>query len=401
MRNFWLLAKHEYRKMVGKRSFLLGTLGIPFLIIVIMGLIIFVAVRSDDKRPIGYVDHAHILNATVRPPAGVNDDMLEMRAFADETAAQSALEAGDIQVYYVLQKDYLQTRAVDRYYWQDDSDDAARSDFADFIRANLAATHPENLRGLLIDGSELTVRSVEGNREISSSNPFGFILPFVAAFLFIFVVMGSAGYLLQVVTDEKENRTMEMMVTSVTPVQLIGGKALGLMAVSLTQLFIWMVVAVVALIIGSNYIPQLREFTVPWSSLLVIALYFFPAYALIAGLMTAIGGAVTELQQGQQIAGILNLFFIFPFFFLALIMAKPDSPILVALTLFPTTSFITVSMRWAINVIPTWQLVASWLILVTTAVLSVYASAKIFRAGMLRYGQSLNLRGILAAVRSR
>ncbi|MBE2199856.1 MAG: ABC transporter permease [Anaerolinea sp.] len=401
MRNFWLLAKHEYRKMVSKRSFLLGTLAIPFLIIVVMGLVIFVAVRGEDKRPIGYVDHAGILNETVRPPTGINDDMVPMRAFADETAAQTALAAGDIQAYYVLAADYLTTRELNRYYWQDDTDEAARNDFADFIRANLAAARPAELQELLIDGPELTVRSLEGGREISSSNPLGFIIPFVAAFLFIFIVMGSAGYLLQVVTDEKENRTMEMMVTSVTPVQLIGGKALGLMGVSLTQLFIWLVVAAVALVIGANYIPQLQDFTVPWSSLLIIALYFFPAYALIAGMMTAIGSAVTELQQGQQIAGILNLLFIFPFFFVALIIAKPDSPILVALTLFPTTSFITIIMRWAVNVVPTWQLVASWLILVTTAVLSVYVSAKIFRVGMLRYGQSLNLRGVLAAVRSR
>ncbi len=401
MRNFWLLAKHEYRKMVSKRSFLLGTLAIPFLIIVVMGLVIFVAVRGEDKRPIGYVDHAGILNETVRPPTGINDDMVPMRAFADETAAQTALAAGDIQAYYVLATDYLTTRELNRYYWQDDTDEAARSDFADFIRANLAVAQPVELQELLIDGPELTVRSLEGGREISSSNPLSFIIPFVAAFLFVFIVMGSAGYLLQVVTDEKENRTMEMMVTSVTPVQLIGGKALGLMAVSLTQLFIWLVVAAVALVIGANYIPQLQDFTVPWSSLLIIALYFFPAYALIAGMMTAIGSAVTELQQGQQIAGILNLLFIFPFFFVALIIAKPDSPILVALTLFPTTSFITIIMRWAVNVVPTWQLVASWLILVTTAVLSVYVSAKIFRVGMLRYGQSLNLRGVLAAVRSR
>jgi hypothetical protein len=61
----------------------------------------------------------------------------------------------------------------------------------------------------------------------------GQLLPFVAAFLFVFAVIGSAGYLLQVVADEKENRTMEIMVTSVTPLELIGGKALGLMAVTL------------------------------------------------------------------------------------------------------------------------------------------------------------------------
>ena len=61
MRNFWLMAKHEYRKMVGKRSFLLGTLGIPLLIIVVTGLGIFITLRGEDRRPLGYVDQAGVL----------------------------------------------------------------------------------------------------------------------------------------------------------------------------------------------------------------------------------------------------------------------------------------------------------------------------------------------------
>ena len=191
------------------------------------------------------------------------------------------------------------------------------------------------------------------------------------------------------------------MVTSVTPLQMIGGKAVGLMAVSLTQLALWLAVGAMALVIGANYVPLLQTISIPWSFLLITVLYFIPSYALIAGMMTAIGGAVTELRQGQQIAGFLNLLFAAPFFFIALIIGRPDSPILVVLTLFPTTSFITVMMRWAINVVPLWQMVLSWLILMGSAFLSVYASAKIFRVGMLRYGQGMRLRGVLAAVRGK
>ncbi|MCA9935352.1 MAG: ABC transporter permease [Ardenticatenaceae bacterium] len=401
MHNLWLMAKHEYRKMVGKRSFLLGTLGIPLLIIVILSLIIFVFVRGEDDRPLGYVDHSGILAQAVLPPADVNEETIELRAFTDETAAQQALEAGDIQAYYVLQDDYLQTRAVNLVYWEDDPSDAVRSDFADFVRANTAVNRPPEIQTLLMNGPNLTVRSLDGSRELDSSNPLGFVLPFVAAFLFIFVVMASAGYLLQVVTDEKENRTMELMVTSITPLELIGGKALGLMAVSLTQLLIWLGVAVIALLFGSDYIPLLQNVNIPWSFLVVIVLYFLPSYALVAGIMTAIGGAVTELQQGQQVAGILNLLFMAPFFFIAFFMTNPNSPILLVLTLFPTTAFLTVIMRWSLSVVPMWQMVLSWFILVGTAVLSVIASARIFRVGMLRYGQRMRWKSIVAAVRSR
>lgn len=397
MRNFWLMAKHEYRKMIGKRSFLLGTLGIPLLIIVITGLGIFITVRGEDRRPLGYVDHAGILAPQAAPEDGTS---VAIRPFPNESTARSALQNGDIQAYYVLPADYFTDREVRLYFWEEGPSSELRGDFADFIRANLAAGQPADIRALLVDGPQLTVRSLEGTRELSSSNPLNFIIPFVAAFLFFFVVMGSAGYLLQVVTDEKENRTMEVMVTSVTPFQLIGGKALGLMAVSLTQLLIWLGVAAVALVIGAGYIPLLQNVTIPWSFLLIVLLYFIPSYALIAGMMTAIGGAVTELRQGQQIAGILNLLFVFPFFFLALVFGRPDSPILVVLTLFPTTSFLTITMRWAVNVVPIWQMIVSWLLLAATAVFSVYASSRIFRAGMLRYGQGLKLGSIVAAVRN-
>ncbi len=401
MRSFWLMAKHEYRKMVGKRSFLLGTLGIPFLIVVVTGLGIFVSLRGEDDRPLGYVDYSGVLADAVRPPLEVNEEMVEMRAFSSETAAQQALEAGDIQAYNVLREDYLQTREVYLFYWEEAPSSEVARDFSDFIRANLAIRHPAEQQMLLLEGPRLTVRSLDGNREIDSSNPVNFILPFVGAFLFVFVVMGSAGYLLQVVTDEKENRTMEVMITSITPLQMIGGKAIGLMAVSLTQLLIWLAVGVVAVMIGAAYIPQLQAISIPWSFLVIVAFFFLPSYALIAGLMTAIGGAVTELQQGQQIAGILNLLFMAPFFFIAFFITNPNSPILVGLTLFPTTAFITVMMRWAMSVVPMWQVVLSWLILIGTAVLSVIASARIFRVGMLRYGQGLKLRGVWAAIRSR
>lgn len=401
MRNFWLMAKHEYRKMVGKRSFLLGTLSIPLIMIVAIGLTIFITVRGEDSRPVGYVDHAGILTTAVSPPETSNSIRVEVRAYPDETAAQQALRAGDIQAFYVLPADYMETRSVQLFYWDENPGSRTRLSLSDLIRANLAAAEPAERRALLLEGPHVIARSADGGREIDSSNPVNFILPFVAAFLFVFVVMGSAGYLLQVVTDEKENRTMEVMITSMTPLQMIGGKAFGLMAVSLTQMLIWLVIGVILVLIGANYIPMLAGITIPWTLLLIAAAFFLPSYALVAGMMTAIGGAVTELQQGQQIAGILNLLFIAPFFFIILFMEQPGSPIVVGLTLFPTTAFFSVMMRWALSVVPMWQIVASWLILVGTAVLSIIASARIFRVGMLRYGQALRLRGVWAAVRNR
>jgi len=88
-----------------------------------------------------------------------------------------------------------------------------------------------------------------------------------------------------------------------------------------------------------------------------------------------------------------------PFFLIALIMAQPNSPLTIVFTLFPPTAFLTVVLRWSVSQVPWWQLIASWVLLVAAAGFSLWCAARILRAGMLRYGQRLNLRGVLAALR--
>ncbi len=401
MRNYWLLARHEYRKLVGKRSFLVGTLGFPLILMVVMAASIFISIRGDQTRPMGVVDHAGVINTAVAPQADGGNELLPLRPFPNETEARQALTDQEIQVFFVIPADYRRSLQIDAYYWQDTPGDSVFSDFNEYLRINLAQDFPANIRPRLIDGPDLIVRAADGSREFNGRNVFSFFIPFIAAFFFIFVVMSSSGYLLQVVTDEKENRTVEIMMTTVSPGQLIGGKALGLLAVSLTQVLIWVFTGIVAIVIGAAFIDVLRFISVPWSLLLVVVLFFIPAYAFIAGIMTAIGSATTELTQAQQIAGILNLLFLLPFFFAALFFANPNSPILLFLTFFPTSSFVTVLMRWGMSTVPLWQVALSWLILVSSALLSVWVAARIFHTGMLRYGQSLSLKEALTAVRTR
>jgi ABC-2 type transport system permease protein len=394
----WLVAKHEYFKRVGKRSFLVSTLAIPLLIIVVMGIGIFTAVTSGSQEPVGYIDNAGILDPQVRPRLEGRAGEIELVPFPDEALARQSLQQRQIQAYYVLPPEYLETRQVELYFWEEAPGGSVSTAFEAFIRANMASDLAEETRQRLVEGSSITVRSLDGRLEIGEDSFINFIFPFAAGFLFIFTVMSSAGYLLQVVTDEKENRTIEIMVTSMEPEQLIGGKAVGLMGVGLTQMLVWVLTIAIGLFIGGQFIPELQNFRMPWNFFLVVALFFLPAYALIAGFMTAIGGSVSEARHGQQIAGIFNLLFMLPFFFTALVIGNPDSPILVAMTLFPTTAFVTIALRWGMSIVPLWQLISRWVLLTLSAGLMIWASARIFRRGMLRYGQSLDLRGAWDAV---
>jgi ABC-2 type transport system permease protein len=201
------------------------------------------------------------------------------------------------------------------------------------------------------------------------------------------------------VAGEKENRTIEVMVTSVTPVQLIGGKAAGLLAASLTQLAIYIVAAVVGLIVAAQYVPEIQQLEVPWLYLTIMGLFFLPTYALISAVMIAIGSAVTELQQGQQLAGLLNLVFLLPLLLLPLLFQDPGGPLMVFFTIFPTTSFMTIALRWGLGTVPLWQVGIGWVLLLGTTTFFVWAAARVFRVGMLRYGQPLSFRSVWAAVR--
>ena len=400
MHKLWLVARHEYGKIVRKRSFVFGTLATPLFFVAIMAISIITALGTD-RRPVGYVDRAGVLDAAAAPTTDARGNaLIEVRAFADEAAARAALEAKEIQVYYVLRQDYVKTLTVYEYYWDDQPSELATDDFEYFIRASLSAGLPEDARRRLIDGIHVTVRSADGRQEVGASGFIGVLLPFGIGFFFVFTVMGAAGYLMQAVADEKESRTMEIMATSMTPEQMIGGKSLGLIAVGLTQLLILLVVVIAGLTVGAQYLGALQELRVPWSFVLAIVAYFLPAYVLMAGIMIAIGSVVSEVRQGQQVSGILNLLFSIPYFFTVVFFTDPDGALATFLTLFPTTSFVTVTLRWGVTAIPAWQLIASWVLLTGAALASIWLAARIFRAWMLRYGQRVSLKELLVSLRS-
>jgi ABC-2 type transport system permease protein len=399
MRNFWLVAKHEYRHVVMRRAFIILTLALPLGMVALIGLVILVETSGEVDLPMGYVDPGGLFDASRQSTLPDAGERIGVRAFPNQEAALAALEREEIQAFFVFPPDYPQTLNTDLYYLEEPPGDDAWGDFDDFVRANLVAPLPQSVGQRLLEGPSVTVQDIVGNREFSEASIVNVILPFVATFFFFFATMASAGYMLGVVANEKENRTMEVMITSLTPGQLIGGKTLGLLAASLTQLAIYVIAAVVGLLVAAPQIPELQQVIVPWAYLGVMALFFFPAYGLIAGVMVTIGSAVTELQQGQQVAGLLNLLFMLPIFLLPLIFENPNHPAVIFFTIFPTSSFLTISLRWGLGTVPIWQLGVSWVLLVATMLFMVWVAARVFRIGMLRYGQPLSLKAVVAAIR--
>ncbi|MFC1996679.1 ABC transporter permease [Chloroflexota bacterium] len=398
MDKFWLVAIQEYRNRTFKRSFIIGTLIIPMMIAIIIGVTILIILQAIDDRPFGYVDYSGTLTNASMPN---DEESVKIIAFSDEESARTALEAEDIQGYHLIPEDYLNTLYVDLYYLEEAPETRVLQDFDDYMRANILGTPPTAIQVRITEGSTLTVKSMNNNREFQD-NETGIIiimLPLMIAMFFLFAIMGASGYFLQVVTDEKESRTMEIMITSISPIQLIAGKSLGLVAVGLTQILVWVISIVIAWIVALNFFETLRTIELPWEVLIFFAIFFLPSYAIIAGVMICIGSIVNELQEGQQISGVLNLLFTFPIFFAALVFANPNSPLLIFLSFWPTTSLMTIIMRWGFTVIPVWQVAMSWFICMVTGIMVIWIASRLFRLGMLRYGQRVSLKSAIRALR--
>jgi len=395
MRKLWLVARHEYWRRVREKSFLWMVLGIPALVLIVGAISILALVVSLDRRPVGYVDHAGIIRADATEFMGDRESgTIDFVSYPDETAAMKDLRAGKVQSVYVLPSDYLRSRRLQVLTLDKEPHEGVQEAFERLIRASLIAAQPTEIQEHLVDGFELRIRDVEGAREVAEGNVAGIVMPFVVAFFFFFAVSTASGYLLEAVMEEKTNRLIEVLVTSLSPEQLLGGKTLGLLGVSLTQVMAWggaMLIVLLARAMAEGMGPP----QLPWPVVGLALVFFLPSYLLVAGFMTAIASVSAELRQAQQIAGFVTMLFTLPVFFIMVFVTHPDHPLLTAMTFFPTTSMITVLLRWAVSDMPGWQVVAAWLILFLSAVGSLWFAGRAFRIGMLRYGQRIRLRSVI------
>jgi ABC-2 type transport system permease protein len=234
-------------------------------------------------------------------------------------------------------------------------------------------------------------------REFSQRTFVNQFLPLLVGVAFMFLLFMSSGYLLGTVAEEKGNRTIEMLVTSVSTSQLMGGKVAGVVAVSLTQFVAWITFAVLVVLVGRDFLGMrfLDDLSLDVRVFAPIMSLFVPAYILYAALMATVGATVAEPQDGQGVMGVFILLSMVPVWLLQPIIEHPNGPLAIGFSLFPTTALPTMSFRVAFSQVPLWQMVTSFGILLLSACAAVWMAGRAFRLGMLRYGQNLNWRELL------
>jgi ABC-2 type transport system permease protein len=404
MSKLWLVAKYEYAQNVFKKSFILLTLSVPLILALAVGLGFLIHRMENPDAPAGYVDHAGVLADPIPAPqpAGSpnspsSSDMVTLIPFQTEQEARQALESKAIQAYYVVAADYRQTNQVELVYVEPPGDNVTRQ-FWDLMQINKITDVPPDVARRAVAGSNLIVRWPDdmpgGGREFSERTFLNNFLPFFIGIVFIMLLFMSSGHLTQAVATEKENRTMEIVVTSISPGQLIGGKVLGIIAMTLTLVIAWTAFAVLAVLVGGRFLDMgmLRDVRVDPRIVITMLAIAAPTYVMLASLMAAVGATVAEGQDAQQVAGLFSLPVVAPFWLGVIVIENPNSPLAIALSLFPPTALSTFAMRIMSVPIPPWQVAVSVALLILCAAGAVWIAGRAFRLGMLRYGQQLNWR---------
>jgi ABC-2 type transport system permease protein len=326
-------------------------------------------------------------------------ELVEFTPFQTEDGARAALKTKDIQAYYIVAADYAETSQIDLVYLKKPGRNATRQ-FYDFIQINLLSDQPPDIaRRAALISDNVIVRSLDGSRQLPGGGPtFGIIMPLLISIAFLVLLVMSSGYLMQAVADEKENRAMEVLITSISPTQFIGGKVLGIVAISFTQLVAWAAVTVLGIIVARNAgIAWFQNLDLDWNIIWATVAVGIPAYVLAAALMTAIGAIVTSSQEGQSIGGVFFILHMIPCYLVWALVKTPNAPLPTVLSLLPFTALLTISLRNIFAAVPAWQVAVSVAVQTMCAVGAIWLAGRAFRLGMLRYGQRLRWRELLKA----
>jgi ABC-2 type transport system permease protein len=391
-----MVARHEFSTNLRRPAFLFAAFGVPLLIIVLLAVIMTFAVQMETDvgrvGSVGYVDDAGVLaQALDRPDTFI--------AFESEDAARAALDAREIGAYFVLPSDYVQTGDV-RLYSAVDVPDALEEQINAFLVVNVGAAleNPE-LVELLRAPVDLQIRTLDSGRTLGENAIVALIfIPFIFVFVVVMATQITGGYLMSGVVEEKTNRIMEILVTSITPFQLLLGKVIGLGALGLLQVLAWILIGGLAFTLGQG-LDAFQGISIPVDMILIGLLLFLLTYILYASFAAGVGVVIGSEQESRQIASFFVFLMMVPFFLMVSFITDPNGPVPLVLTLIPLTAPVSILLRMGFGSVPAWQLALSLALLALTTVGVVWASARLFRWGLLRYGKRPSLREVLRAIR--
>ncbi|MEQ9310256.1 MAG: ABC transporter permease [Balneolaceae bacterium] len=412
----FLVLKREYLTRVRTKSFILSTLLTPLAFIVFLAIIVIVTISDGEvTKTVGVVDNTGVLYERLE---AIDDQRYQDISDIEIDSIRSSVLAGNLDGYIILNDEFINLTESPTLVYGGSGGLSFIESVEDHLREvvreeQLARSNvSDEVREIFESRPQLKSLKLTDEGEEEDNAIFGAAFGFILGLLIFIGVFGYGALLMRSVIEEKTNRIVEVIASSVKPIELMFGKLFGILSVALTQFGVWILsyvglsilaAPVAGLILEAqmkNLPPEaaeaaspafdpssLEQFIVDPSIFIYFFLFFFVGFLIYSGIFAAIGSAVDSEQDTQQFM-IPVMIPIFIGYFLNLrVMENPDSTVAVVASLFPLTAPINMISRIAATEVPIWQIGLSLLLMIGTFAGLMWIAAKIYRVGILMYGK--------------
>jgi ABC-2 type transport system permease protein len=408
MHKLWLIIKREYITRVKTKGFVIGTVIVPLLGIGTTFLIVFLVThQSSAAMRIAIVDefggiapsvasglHTRLSNG--QPQFNVVESIERP---ADPDAVQKDLRgkinAGSLDGYLVIPADLsqsveLHTKNAGNFSLLGPISSAVNEAVIE-ARLNARGIHVDNVRELVKDADLRVMKVTKEGESVEKGQTFGIAIALV--FLLYISLLMYGVITMRSVLEEKTTRTMEVLISAVTPSQLLAGKILGVAGVAMTQFLIWGATVVllgtygVAMAAMGGAGSLMSGIHVPASLMICAVIYFFCGYFLYSAMFAAVGAACSNEQDAQQLQWFAMAPLVFTMIIYSVVLNDSTSRLSVILSEIPFFGPVLMPLRVSLQMPPLWQLVLSVAILLASIAVVILGSAKIYRVGILMYGK--------------
>ncbi|HEY3342299.1 MAG TPA: ABC transporter permease [Anaerolineae bacterium] len=397
MNKILTVARHEFLTLVTKPSFWIALIGLPLFMGVVMAISLLgsgaasaatIASKQNEVVIQGYVDKSGLIKTM---PPGVS-----MQPYPDEAAAQAALNSSRINGYFVVPADYIASGKVTYISPEFSPVNSPTGQFEQVLKYNLVGGDMSLLQRA---GTDVTVQNslalAPKDTKGGAGAPFP-LLPMFAGILFMIVMITASSYMMQTVTTEKETRVMEVLMSSITPRQMLTGKIIGFGMVGFVQMALWLLSSLGAL----AYIPAAASLgSVTAGSVVVAVIYFVLGFFIYASLMAGLGALMPGSREAAQYTFFIILPLIIPMYVSTALLYEPNGALAVILSLIPFTSPVVMVMRITATDVPLYQIIAGIVLLAVTVVIVINVVARLFRAQSLLSGSKPSIKDIVLALK--
>ncbi len=395
--------KHEYLTIVKQPSFWIIMIAIPAIIAAVAGLSYLGNKSSQDRigdlakdlKNVAIVDQSGLINKEVVGASG-----LTLSSTDQQNDLREAVRTGAKEALVV----YPDTLAKDRTYEiYLSSDDFTKMGSVTSLADSLLKTSiflplgSAEIIALAQDGASSDVVTYRDGKETAGLNEY--VVPGLFVVLFYIIFAFSVGYMLTSVSEEKENRSMEMVLTYIEPRKLIVGKLLAVIAVTITQVLFFALMAVVAyfgLQAAGNAIAlpagiDLNKLVFDPLAIFFGVSFLVVGFLLFAGLMTATAAIAPSTKEANSFSAVFYIGAFMPFYFVMMILTDPENPITKFITFFPLTSPVVALLRNAVGNMGTLESVLALLAMTFFMVVAIWVAIRAFSRGALEYSSVLKL----------